>query len=102
LTCVILNYVQQIFPGGAKIFLGGANPPYPPGYGPGEAPFPTVTRKNGKALSRKWRYWRSKTGVTNLFAIAGRFVSYRWVSGPHNFFVLLWNLLKTRKNCSST
>ena len=27
------NYVQQIFPGGAKIFLGGASPP-PPGYGP--------------------------------------------------------------------
>ena len=37
-------------------------------------------------------------GVTNLFAIAGHFVSYRWVSGPHNFLVILWNLLKTNKN----
>jgi len=36
-------------------------------------------------------------GVTNLFAIAGHFVSYRWVSGPHNFLVILWNLLKTKK-----
>jgi len=33
----------------------------------------------------------SRTGVTNLFAIAGLFVSYRWVSGPHNFLVILWN-----------
>ena len=39
----------------------------------------------------------SRAGVTNLFAIAGRFVSYRWVSGPHNFLVILWNLLKTKK-----
>jgi len=30
----------------------------------------------------------SKPGVTNLFAIAGHFVSYRWVSGPHNFLVI--------------
>jgi len=30
-----------------------------------------------------------RPGVTNLFAIAGRFVSYRWVSGPHNFLVIL-------------
>ena len=35
--------------------------------------------------------------MTNLFAIAGHFVSYRWVSGPHNFLVILWNLLKTKK-----
>jgi len=26
--------------------------------------------------------------VTNVFAIAGHFVSYRWVSGPHNFLVI--------------
>jgi len=39
----------------------------------------------------------SKSGVTNLFAIAGHFVSYRWVSGPQNFLVILWNLLKTNK-----
>ena len=38
-----------------------------------------------------------KARVTNLFAIAGHFVSYRWVSGPHNFLVILWNLLKTKK-----
>jgi len=38
-----------------------------------------------------------KAGVTNLFAIAGHFVSYRWVTGPHNFSVTLWNLLKTKK-----
>jgi len=31
----------------------------------------------------------TKPGVTNLFAIAGHFVSYRWVSGPHNFLVIL-------------
>jgi len=36
-------------------------------------------------------------GVTNLFAIVGHFVSYRWVSGPHNFVVILWNLLKRKK-----
>jgi len=35
-----------------------------------------------------------RPGVTNLFAIAGHFVSY---SGPHNFLVILWNLLKTKK-----
>jgi len=35
----------------------------------------------------------SKPGVTNLFAIAGQFVSYRWVIGLHNFLVILWNLL---------
>jgi len=29
-----------------------------------------------------------RPGVTNLFAIAGHFVSYRWVSGPHNFVVI--------------
>jgi len=46
--------------------------------------------------------WRSKAGVTKLIAIAGHFVSYRWVSGPHNFLVILWNLLKMKKNCSST
>ena len=40
---------------------------------------------------------RHRAGVTNLFAIAGHFVSYRWVSGPHNFVVILWNLLKTKK-----
>jgi len=34
-----------------------------------------------------------ETGVTNLYAIAGHFVSYRWVIGPHNFLVILWNLL---------
>ena len=39
----------------------------------------------------------STAGVTNLFAIAGHFVSYLWVSGPHNFLVILWNLLKTKK-----
>jgi len=33
----------------------------------------------------------------NLFAIADHFVSYRWVIGPHNFFVIVWNLLKTKK-----
>ena len=38
------------------------------------------------ALSQGW-----------LFAIAGHFVSYRWVSGPHNFLVILWNLLMTKK-----
>ena len=35
--------------------------------------------------------------VKNLFAIAGHFVSYRWVSGPRNFLVILWNLLKSKK-----
>ena len=35
--------------------------------------------------------------MTNLFVIAGHFVSYRWVSGPHNFLFILWNLLKTKK-----
>ena len=35
--------------------------------------------------------------MTNLFAIAGHFVSYRWVSGPQNFLVILWNLLNTKK-----
>ena len=39
----------------------------------------------------------SSAGVTNLFAIAGHFVSYHWVSGPHNFLVILWNLFKTKK-----
>ena len=39
----------------------------------------------------------STAGVTNLFAIAGHFVSYRWLSGPHNFLVILRNLLKTKK-----
>jgi len=38
-----------------------------------------------------------KAGETNLFAIAGHFVSYCWVSGAHNFLVILWNLLKTKK-----
>jgi len=38
-----------------------------------------------------------RPGVTNLFGIAGHFVSYRWVSGPHNFFVIPWSLLKTKK-----
>jgi len=38
----------------------------------------------------------SVAGVTNLFAIVGHFVSYCWVSGPHNFLVILWNLLKTK------
>ena len=38
-----------------------------------------------------------RPGVTNLFTIAGHFVSYRWVSEPHNFLVILWNLLKTKK-----
>jgi len=32
--------------------------------------------------------WDPRPGVTNLFAIAGHFVSYRWVSGPHNFLVI--------------
>jgi len=36
-------------------------------------------------------------GVTNLFAIAGHFFSYRWVSRLHNFLVILWNLLKMKK-----
>ena len=31
--------------------------------------------------------------MTNLFAITGHFVSYRWVIGPHNFLVMLRNLL---------
>ena len=39
----------------------------------------------------------SRPGVTNLFAITAHFVTYRWVSGPHNFLVILWNLLKTNK-----
>jgi len=39
----------------------------------------------------------SKPGVTNLFAIPGHFVSCHWVSGPHNFVVILWNLLKRKK-----
>jgi len=34
-----------------------------------------------------------KAEVTNLFAIAGHFVSYRWVIGPHNYLVILWKLL---------
>jgi len=38
-----------------------------------------------------------KPGVTNLLDIAGHFVSYRCVSGPHNFLVMLWNLLNTKK-----
>jgi len=42
----------------------------------------------------------SRPGVTNLFAIAGHFVSYCWVSGPRKFLVILWNLLKMKKNCS--
>ena len=37
--------------------------------------------------------YRHRTGVTNLFAIAGHFVSYRWVIGPSNCLVILWNLL---------
>jgi len=46
----------------------------------------------------EWKMRRpSKPGVTNLFAIACHFVSYCWVSGPHNFLVILWNLLKTKK-----
>jgi len=32
-------------------------------------------------------------GVTNLFAIAGHFVSKCWVIRPHNFLVILWNPL---------
>jgi len=32
-----------------------------------------------------------------LFADAGHFVSYHWVSGPHNILVILRNLLKTKK-----
>ena len=32
---IVLNYVQHIFPRGAKNFLGGFAPLYPPGYGPG-------------------------------------------------------------------
>jgi len=39
--------------------------------------------------------------VTKLFAIAGHFVSYRWLSGPHNFLVILRNLLKTKKRSGS-
>jgi len=39
----------------------------------------------------------SNAGMTNLFAIAGHFVSYRWVSGPHNFLVILWYLFKNEK-----
>ena len=31
---VLSNYVQHIFPGRAKIFLGGLRPPRSPGYGP--------------------------------------------------------------------
>jgi len=41
--------------------------------------------------------YTSRSGVTNLFAIAGHFVSYRWVSGPDNSLVILWNLLKNEK-----
>ena len=43
--------------------------------------------------------YQSIAGVTNLFAIAGHFVTYRWASGLHNFLIihLLWNLLKTKK-----
>jgi len=37
-----------------------------------------------------------KPGVTNLFAIADHFVSYRWVSRLHNFLVILSNLLKIK------
>jgi len=44
-------------------------------------------------LPRPW----SRVGVMKLFAVAGHFVSYRWVSGLHNFFVILRNLLKTKK-----
>ena len=39
-----------------------------------------------------------RPGVTNLFAIGGHFVSYRWVSGTHYFLVILWNLLKKKNN----
>ena len=39
----------------------------------------------------------STAGVTNLFAIAGHFVSYRWVSRPLNFLIILRSLLKTKK-----
>jgi len=33
----------------------------------------------------------------NLFAITDHFVSYCSASGLHNFLVILWNLLKTKK-----
>jgi len=29
--------------------------------------------------------------MTNLFDIADHFVSYRWVSGPHNFLLRFTN-----------
>jgi len=29
----------------------------------------------------------------DLVAIAGHFVSYSWVIRPHNFLVILWNVL---------
>jgi len=44
-----------------------------------------------------WPAWLTRSGVRNLFAIAGHFVSCRWVSGPHNCLVILRNLLKTKK-----
>jgi len=48
-------------------------------------------------MSQSHRITWTSPGLTNLFAIAGHFVSYRWVTGPHNFLVMLWNLLKTKK-----
>ena len=42
-------------------------------------------------------FYASSAGMTNLFATVGHFVSYCWVSGPHNFLVILWNLLKTKQ-----
>jgi len=46
---------------------------------------------------RKVKYQVIRAGVTNLFVFAGHFVSYHWGSGSHNFLVILWNLLKTKK-----
>jgi len=53
------------------------------------------------ALDQKARYHTNKSAPTRgdeHFGFAGHFVSYRWVSGPHNVLVILWNLLKTKKN----
>ena len=50
-----------------------------------------------------WPAWLTRSGVRNLFAIAGHFVSCRWVSGPHNCLVILRNLSKAKKKtCPST
>jgi len=56
----------------------------------------TVVLGDSKQFIWPWAQ-TARSGVTNLLAIAGHFVSYHWVSGPHNFLVILLNLLKTKQ-----